>query len=159
MRSRYALLLAAFLVAPMPALADTGFSTILSGAAEVPPNASPGTGFASLTLNNAQTQLTYSITYSGLAGTVTASHIHQAAVGANGGVIFGFSPPIGTTSGAFGGVIAVSPAQVATLFAGLYYVNLHTSAFPGGELRGQINMDVTPTSKGTWGRIKSLYNR
>lgn len=159
MRSRYALLLAALLLFPASALADTGFSTTLSGAEEVPPVATPATGYATLTLNNAQTQLTYSITYSGLLGTVTASHIHQAPIGTNGGVIFGFSPPLGTTSGNFGGVIAVNAAQVANLLAGLYYINIHTTQFGGGEIRGQISGDATPTHRNTWGRIKSLYRR
>ena len=61
------------------------------------------------------------------------------------------------TSGAFNGVVNPTPAQVADLFAGLYYVNIHSNVFPGGEIRGQLAADATPASRGTWGRIKSFY--
>jgi hypothetical protein len=77
------------------------FSAQLSGAQEVPPNASTATGIASLVLNDAQTALTYSITVSGLdftgsqsastADNLVAAHIHAPAVpGTNGPVVFGF---------------------------------------------------------------------
>lgn len=157
MRSRYLLTLLALLLVPSSAYSAQGFSATLSGAAEVPVVATTGSGTAVVILNNAQTQFTYSVTYTGLSAGVTASHIHRAAVGVNGPVTFGFSPPLATTSGSFNGVVNPTPAQVADLFAGLYYVNIHTSNFPGGELRGQLNGDATPASRGTWGRIKSFY--
>ena len=157
MRSRYALALLGLLLVPSLAFGATGFSTTLSGLQEVPPNASNGAGTAVVVLNNAQTQFTYSVTFTGLTGNTTASHIHKAAIGVNGGVIFGFSPPLGVTSGAFNGVVNPTAAQVADLFAGLYYVNIHSNVFPGGEIRGQLAGDVTPAQRGTWGRIKSFY--
>lgn len=157
MRRRYALLLLAALLAAPVAQAATGYSTLLSGTNEVPPNASPATGFATVVLNNAGNQLAYTVTYSGLVGTLTASHIHKAAAGVNGGVLFGFAPPIGTTSGSFSGTIAVTAANVADLNAGLYYVNIHSSVYGGGELRGQLAGDPTANRTNTWGRIKSLF--
>ena len=158
MRSRYTLALLAMLLAPSTALSATGFSANLTGAAEVPANGSGGSGTAVVVLNDAQTQFTYSVTYTGLSAGVTASHIHKAPIGVNGSVIFGFAPPLGTTSGAFNGVVNPTAAQVADLFAGLYYVNIHTTAFPGGEIRGQLAGDATPSQRGTWGRIKALYH-
>ena len=158
MRSRYMLALAALLLVPSAAYSATGFSTTLSGASEVPPNASTGSGTAVVILNDAQTQLSYTVNYTGLVAGVTASHIHKAAIGVNGSVIFGFTPPLGTTSGSFGGVIAVTPANVADLVGGLYYVNIHSTTYPGGELRGQLAGDATPSQRGTWGRIKALYH-
>ena len=157
MRSRYTLAVVALLLVPSTALSATGFSTVLSGAAEVPANASTGSGTAVVVLNDAQTQFSYSVTYTGLVGTLTASHIHRAPVGVNGGVIFGFAPPVGTQSGNFAGVANPTPAQVADLLAGLYYVNIHSTTWPGGELRGQLVGDATPAQRGTWGRIKSFY--
>lgn len=71
---------------------------------------------------------------------VTASHIHEAAPGANGPVIV----PLFTGSGIFdpsqpiSGTVVLTPTQVAKLMAGDYYINVHTTDFPGGELRGQI---------------------
>ena len=157
MRSRYALALLGLLLVPSQSFSATGFSTTLSGLQEVPANASNGTGTAVVVLNDAQTQFTYSVTFSGLTGNTTASHIHKAAIGVNGGVIFGFSPPLGVTAGAFNGIVNPTPAQVADLFAGLYYVNIHSDFWPGGEIRGQLSADVTPAQRGTWGRIKSMY--
>ena len=157
MRSRYALALLGLLLVPSLAFSATGFSTVLSGLQEVPSNASTGAATAVVVLNDAQTQFSYSVTFSGLVGTLTASHIHKAAVGVNGGVIFGFSPPIGAQSGTYGGVVNPTPAQVADLVAGLYYVNIHSTVWPGGELRGQLVGDATPAQRGTWGRIKSMY--
>ena len=160
MRIRYALALMAMLALVPNAIASTGYSTVLSGANEVPAVASAGTGTATVILNNAGNQLSYTITYSGLVLTgsgVTASHIHKAAAGTNGPVLFPFTPPLGTRSGTFSGTIAVTAANVADLNAGLYYVNIHSSSFPGGELRGQLGADVTPVGSTTWGRIKSLY--
>jgi hypothetical protein len=157
MRSRYSLALLGLLLVPSLAFSATGFSTLLSGAAEVPANASTGTATAIVVLNDAQTQFTYSVNFSGLVGTLTASHIHKAPVGVNGGVIFGFAPPVGSQSGSYGGVVNPTPAQVADLIAGLYYVNIHSTVWPGGELRGQLVGDVTPAARGTWGRIKSFY--
>jgi hypothetical protein len=157
MRRRYAFILLASLLAAPVAQAATGYSTILSGTNEVPTNPTPATGNAVVVLNNAGTQLAYTVTYSGLVGTLTASHIHKAAAGVNGGVVFGFTPPVGTTSGTFSGTITVTPANVADLNAGLYYVNVHSSVYPGGELRGQLHGDPTATPVGTWGRIKALF--
>jgi hypothetical protein len=158
MRSRYTLVLLALLLVPSRAYSAQGFSATLSGAAEVPANASPGSGTAVVVLNNLQTSMSYTVNYTGLVAGVTASHIHKAAIGVNGSVIFPFTPPLGTTSGSFSGVIAVTPANVADLLAGLYYVNIHTGTYPGGELRGQLAGDATPSQRGTWGRIKALYH-
>ena len=158
MRSRYTLALLALLLVPSASLAAQGFSANLSGLQEVPVNASTATGNAAVVLNDAGNQLTYTVNYSGLLGTLTASHIHKAPIGVNGGVLFGFAPPIGTQSGSFGGVIAVTPANVADLIAGLYYVNIHSNLWPGGEIRGQLAGDVTPSARGTWGRLKALYH-
>ncbi len=77
--------------------------------------------------------LTITTTYSGV--TATAGHIHKAAVGVNGGVIFPFTnlaSPINLTTP------PLDAAQEADLMAELYYVNIHSAAFPGGEIRGQL---------------------
>jgi hypothetical protein len=157
MRRRYAFFLLAALLAAPVAQAATGYSTILSGANEVPANPTTATGFATVVLDNAGTTLSYTVSYSGLVAPLTASHIHKAAAGVNGGVLFGFAPPVGTTSGTFSGTITVTAANVADLNAGLYYVNIHSTAYPGGELRGQLHGDATPNARGTWGRIKALF--
>lgn len=157
MRLRFSILLGLLLAAAPLAHAGTGFSALLNGAQEVPPVNTPGTGTATLVLDNTGTQLSYTVTFSGLLGVTSASHIHIGAPGVIGGVVFPLNPPLGVTSGSFSGVIAVNASQVSTLMAGNYYINIHTNLFMGGEIRGQIGSDPTPNARSTWGRIKQLY--
>lgn len=105
----------------------------LTARAEVPPNASTGSGTAKLDLDGSV--LKWTVTYQGMTGPVTAGHIHgPAAEGANAGVVIPFT---GTASPITGSA-TLTAAQLADMKAGLYYVNLHTAANPGGEIRGQI---------------------
>jgi len=138
--------------------ADTGFTVSLNGANERPtPVATPGTGSGTIIMNNAQTQVTYSITYQDLLGTRTAQHIHgPASVNEAAGVMVGLSGT-GTTSGTLAGVVAVTAIQARIILNDSSYVNIHTTSFPGGEIRGQVHPDVTPTRATTWGRIKRLF--
>ena len=110
------------------------FKATMIGASEVPPNQSTATGSATLTFNNSTKIFTIIVTYTGL--TASAGHIHKEAVGVAGGVVFPFtnpvSSPINYTS------VALTAAQEADLNAGLYYANLHSTTFPGGEIRGQL---------------------
>jgi hypothetical protein len=132
--------------------AEILFSAELTGLAEVPPTPSPGTGTALLSLNDAETEVTYHIEFSGLLGTETAAHFHNAPPGVAGPVIFGL--PMGSPKD---GVWAVGVAEVAALFAGEVYVNVHSDMFPGGELRGDISVLTTPTGNSAWGAVKALY--
>ena len=116
-----------------PMMMSTSMNVPLSARNEVPPNASTATGAARLDLDGSV--LKWTVTYSGVSGPVTAGHIHgPAPAGANAGVVIPFS---GTASPITGSA-TLSAAQLADLKAGLYYVNLHTAANPGGEIRGQI---------------------
>lgn len=104
----------------------------INGANEETPTGSAATGTATGTFNTNTKELNLTITYSGLVA--IAGHIHKGAVGASGGVIFPFSSltsPIAFTA-------TLDATQEADLLAGLYYVNLHSVAFGGGEIRGQL---------------------
>lgn len=123
--------------------AATYFTANLNGTQEVPPSGSAATGFGRVTLNDAETQITASFYFSGLGTNTTAGHIHRAAAGVNGPVIFNMAPTTGQTSGqVVAATFAVTPTQVADLKAGLWYFNIHTSGFGGGEIRGQILVDA-----------------
>ena len=111
------------------------FHGTLSNAAEVPPTTGGGSGTATVTLDTATKQITYNVTYSGLSGPAAAAHIHcGAAAGANSGVAVAFpsatSPITGTAT--------MTDAQIADLEAGKCYVNVHTAANKGGEVRAQL---------------------
>ena len=118
------------------------FVATLSGDQEVPPTGSTASGVGLVTLNAAENQITVSMGYVGLGTAATLSHIHGNATSTPGNtapVIFDFGAVSGT-SGAFSGLtFAITPAQVALLRQGLLYFNVHTSAFPNGEIRGQIH--------------------
>lgn len=112
---------------------NTTFKATINGASEVPANASTATGTATLTFNTVTKVFSITVNYTGL--TATNSHIHKGAAGVSGSVIFPFSPftsPITYTSA------ALDATQEADLNANLYYVNVHSAAFPGGEIRGQL---------------------
>lgn len=121
------------------------FSTAITGDQEVPPVETPGSGQGTFTLNAERTELAYEITADGLTGPVTAAHFHRGAVGVNGPPVFTI-PGTPTDSGddvRFEGTWRFSESdvddfEVGEILTGRVYVNLHTEAFPAGEIRGQL---------------------
>jgi hypothetical protein len=112
------------------------FQATLSGTQEVPPVSTPATGNADLRYNPSTQSLTWSVSHSGLSGPVTAAHIHgPAAAGQNAGVVIPFTN-VGAST--ITGEAKLTPQQLAQLVGGQWYVNLHTAANPGGEIRGQL---------------------
>lgn len=108
---------------------------VLNGANEVPPNNSSATGTFTGTYDKTTKVLNYTITYSDI--TPTAMHFHKGEPGENGGVEIGIgSAPY--TSPVNGSTPALTAEQEADLLAGLWYVNVHSDQFPGGEIRGQV---------------------
>jgi hypothetical protein len=130
------------------AFAQTTFQAFLSGLGENPPNGSPGSGIGTVVLNAAQNQITVNENWSGLLAPATASHIHgPGGAGTNAPVLFPFSSVPNATSGAIPQQsFAINATQVGYLFAGYLYMNLHTSVFPGGEIRGQLLLIPEPGS-------------
>jgi hypothetical protein len=105
---------------------------------EVPPNGSAAVGDGTFMLNPATKELTWSVTYSGLTGPATASHLHgPAAPGANAGVAVPLGPN-GNLPSPITGKATLTDAQIADLQGGKYYANIHTDANKGGEIRGQV---------------------
>lgn len=154
------------------------YSATLSGPNESPANASPGTGFATVDVNTTAHTMHVHVEFSGLIGTTTASHIHGAtavALAGTAGVatttptFAGF--PLGVTSGVYditldttlassynpsfvtanGGTPASAEAALfAAIAAEKSYLNVHSSAFPGGEIRGFLQVPA-PSSIGLLG--------
>lgn len=115
------------------------FTASLDGAQEVPPTGSPGTGSGTLQFNTTTRDWTLSGTFTGLQGTTNGAHIHgPATAGFDAGVVTGINFTSGATSGTFSGSGTFSVSEANDLMAGLYYINLHTSSFGGGEIRGQL---------------------
>ena len=138
--------------------AATIFTANLTGSQEVPPSGSPGTGSETAILNDAMTQLTVMLTFSGLETNDTMAHIHCCAPpGVNAAVVLPFTGfPIGVTSGTYDhtftlatDLTGITPdAFLAALMAGTTYSNIHTAQFPGGEIRGQLTAIPEPATFG-----------
>ncbi|NRF67593.1 CHRD domain-containing protein [Aquincola sp. S2] len=162
-----AALCAAIAFTPAQAVPVT-YNTFFSGAAEVPPNASPGTGFAIVILDLAAHTMSIHAEFSGLLSPTTVAHIHCCTAVAGAGTVGvatttptfpGF--PAGVTegiyshvfdllapatwSGGFLGANGGDPAAAEAAFAagvaaGKAYFNVHTSLFPAGEIRGFLQL-------------------
>jgi trimeric autotransporter adhesin len=131
--------------APAPA---TTLTAILTGTQEVPATTSSATGTATVTVDAAKTTITVNLTTSGLSN-VTASHIHFGVAGVSGGIMFSLfagpgafpatltktltSADFTATTGA-----ATFADAVNAILGGNAYINVHTQANLGGEIRGQI---------------------
>ena len=163
----------ALLLLPLLFLGNVGHATIihfqaaLSGPGESPPNASPGTGLADVYWNDVANTMEVKVSFTGLVGTTTASHIHAATAVANTGtagvatqlpLFTGF--PTGLTAGTYDHtfdmtlIATYNPAFVAAnggtgataeaafhsaLVAEKTYLNVHTTFRPGGEIRGFLH--------------------
>jgi hypothetical protein len=127
-----------------PGPSITTFSAaMLMGSNEVPANNSTAMGTATLKFNNTTKVFTITVTHN--LSSITSGHIHKGAAGTNGSVVFPFTAlasPISYTSA------ALTPEQEADLMANLYYVNLHSSTFTAGEIRGQLVKGTTTTNTG-----------
>lgn len=140
------------------------YFAVLDGPSESPPNASPGTGFALVDINVGAMTMSLDVSFSGLLGTTTASHIHAATATPFSGTagvatqtptFVGF--PLGVSSGTYvnswdmslasswnssyitnnGGTTATAWAAFTNAITeGRAYLNIHTNLFTGGEIRG-----------------------
>ena len=138
--------IAAFWMLPVgvAAAAPVGLTASLSGAAEVTPNVGDpdGSGSASVTVDTATNQVCWDISYAAL-DVPTAAHIHAGAAGTNGSVVVNFTPSL-TGSSPITGCVTVTNTLATQILANPagYYVNVHTTAHPGGAIRGQLGNTV-----------------
>lgn len=117
------------------------FAVQLSPGQEVPPNTTTASAKGLLVLDPVSKKFSATVTTAGMIS--TAAHIHTGAVGANGGVTFPFteiSPGSGVWTAAAD--VSMTDTQIATLKAGGMYFNVHSAAFTGGQVRGQIGRNV-----------------
>ncbi len=119
------------------------FTSTLNGASEVPPSNTVALGSALLSLNEATNQLHFQINFSGLTGTSNGLHLHRGAVGQDGPIVYDLAAAAGVTTGFTSpvtGTVTINPADLTDLDAGNFYINLHTTTFSGGEIRGQVEL-------------------
>jgi hypothetical protein len=177
-RTALALILAASLSLPATSAnaAIIVFSGSFSGTQEFPPNASPGTGLVTVTVDDVLNTMMVDVAWSNLLSPTTVAHIHCCApLGTNAGVATGVPTfpgfPAGVTSGTYNATFnmtlatSFNPAFVtaqggttASAFNALIngmltsnaYFNIHTSQFPGGEIRAQLSPVPEPS---TWAML------
>ena len=153
----------------------TVYNATLTGPNESPPNASPGTGTAVVTIDDVAKTMTVSVSFSGLTSPTVASHIHAATAAPGTGtagvatMVPAFTNfPLGVTSGSMqptlfdllaassynpayitanGGTPATAAAAlISAIASGRAYFNIHTTQFPGGEIRGFLATVPEPAS-------------
>jgi hypothetical protein len=150
------------------------YSSTLSGANEAPPNGSPATGQTTVLIDDVTNMMTVNASFSNLTAATTASHIHcctPAPFGGTAGVATSLPTfpafPLGVTSGSYtetfdllnlatynsgfvstngGSVESARLAFLAGLASGRAYLNIHTTAFPAGEIRGFLTEVPEPGS-------------
>lgn len=167
---------AALVLSSGASAAITTYTAVLSGAAEFPPNASPGTGFAQVDWDDVLNTMRVQASFQGLTGNTTACHIHAATalpgVGTAGvatttPTFAGF--PLGVTAGVYdrtldltlsssfnaayvtangGTLTSAATALKAALDSGRAYFNVHSSTFGGGEIRGFLIAVPSPGAAG-----------
>ncbi len=173
MNAVYTVVIAGLLLGPAAHASIITYDANLTGAAEIPPTGSPGTGYATVTIDTILNTMFVSVSFSGLEGGTTASHIHCCVVPPGNAAVATQTPtfinlPLGVTSGSFtqlldltqassynpafvtaegGTVPSAEAALLAGIAAGDSYLNIHTTVDPGGEIRGYLVLAPEPA---TW---------
>jgi len=137
MKSSLAFPLLAALLAPAVRADVRRFSARLDGAQEVPPVTTAGLAEAELDVDASSGLVSVVGVYRGLESAATEAHLHAGARGQNGPILVPLAHS-GGTDGTFLGHATLSGADLAALFAGDTYVNVHTIAHASGEVRGQV---------------------
>jgi hypothetical protein len=162
-----------FFVVPAAEAAPITYRALLSGPAEATPNASPGTGVARVVFDDVAHLLQIDVTFTDLVGITTAAHIHcctasplEGAVGVATQVPTFEGFPLGVTSGSYsalfdltlasswnpafvsanGGLAGAEAVFGAGLATGRAYLNIHSTLYPGGEIRGFLVPEPTTMS-------------
>ncbi len=117
----------------------TAFNITMTGNVESPAGDPVATGTATVRLRAGQGQVCYRVSADNLGGAAVAMHIHKGAAGTAGPVVIPLATP--NADGKAAGCAGVSRALVGQILASPagYYLNVHTAAFPGGAVRGQLN--------------------
>src|SRR5262249_10307068 len=144
----------------VPAMAQTTYTCVLTGASEVPATGSTATGNATVVLNVGHNQISVSCQFQNLQGTYTFAHIHgPTPAGTNAGVNWDLTSPsvpwVFSNANHDGSltnyvILGITATDVNNLNAFQFYMNVHSTAFPGGEIRGQVGSSAVPTARTTW---------
>jgi glucose/arabinose dehydrogenase len=137
---RHAMLVIATLAAARTGAGDIAdFILTADGTQQTPPVATGAAGSGTATLDLATHELSWNFQYSGLSGPATAAHFHgPAGICETAGIQLSLLEEGGPPSGQIVGSAQITAPQAADLLAGLWYLNIHTTLNPGGEIRAQV---------------------
>jgi CHRD domain/Secretion system C-terminal sorting domain len=113
-----------------------GFDGILDGAQEVPTNASTAKGAMYANIRSTLDTMDYGVQVNGFAP--TAAHFHKGVIGTGGGVVVALTPVGAASLNLYSGKVPLTPALIDALIKDSLYANIHSAAFPNGEIRGQV---------------------
>ena len=117
------------------------FSAKMSGGQEVPAVTSDAQGIGIFTLDEKKTSLYFNVSFNNLSGPITGMHIHEGNTGENGPVVYDLVPSLNGNR-AKGVIRDITSDVITKLLNGTYYINVHTSLHPAGEIRGQIGLET-----------------
>lgn len=125
---------------------DFGYYTEMDGMQQVPMNATTAKGVAALNLSLDGKRLEVKVVADGLTGAIQGAHLHKGAAGTNGGLLVDLSSLISADGRSMFGTVEIDDS-IKSVFQsyvkmGLVYLNIHTAANAGGEVRGQIKYDA-----------------
>ena len=135
-----------------PVSGGTALQIFMTGEADVPAGDPVGTGEATVRLRRGQGQVCYRLEVSNITLPSVGAHIHHGGAGESGPIVVPLRQP--GANGQSSGCATVSRALVSQMLANRdqYYVNVHTTDFPGGAVRGQL----TGTSEADLGRTVTV---
>lgn len=141
MRTVYSIALVIILALIVPASSAQTLGAVLTGSQEVPANTNPGFGNATVAFDATRQNITVTITVANLGAAINNFHIHEAPAGSNGPVVVNLIGLGGTfTNGTMTGTFPIAPDVAFRMLTtpSNFYVNVHTTALPGGAVRGQL---------------------
>lgn len=116
----------------------TKFTSVLTGAAEVPGPGDPdGRGEATINVNSVKGKICWEINVRDIE-TATAAHIHEGAAGVAGPPVLGLSAPVTNNDSTGCEDVPLALAEAIRSAPSNYYVNVHNAPYPDGALRGQL---------------------
>lgn len=127
------LLLAVLVSLPHLSWGQLMFRTTMTGSQEVPPRETPAFGVGHAWLDPETNWFTFEYTFEGLLAPQVGAHIHVAPPGVNGPIVYHL--PMGSPGSL---EVTITDEDVSQLLAGNWYVNIHSTLYPGGEIRGQF---------------------
>jgi hypothetical protein len=139
-------------LAPTALLAETIYSAVLLPGLVVPPSTESAYGTATLIVADDGLHAAYTVNFAGLEGAQTAAFLMAAPEGTNGATLLDL--PLGTP---IAGIIAMTPALASALADSSLALQINSTDWPTGVLRGNFHWVTVAAEETTWSAVKALF--